>query len=247
MEQHLSGRGAIWIKRCFSDAERDDSVTTKILEADEYIQAHETKLTLELMIEHGVNRVRGAEYCKPYDYNKEEIENIVWACVHHLTAVDLRQVRQALMKGLEKPDVPTSSVGENREPENASFSFTFSDPDAKENAEESATGHTSSAIPNPFTLGTPPNTPTSAAKNARVGATWTDEEESLLLSEIRIEKSLKEIARTHERNEGGITARLKLIACKMLESGSDIREVMEKTKLSKDQIECARGKMNFLY
>ena len=51
-----------WILTCFSDAERADAVTTKVFEADEFIFAHETKLTLELMVEHGVNRVRGAEY-----------------------------------------------------------------------------------------------------------------------------------------------------------------------------------------
>ena len=163
MEQHVFGRGAHWIMTCFSDAERADAVTTKVFEADEFIFAHETKLTLELMVEHGVNRVRGAE-CKEDDYTEEEMDNIVWACIHHLTAADPSRVRQGLFKGLEKSSAPEPNSGASKEREAAHINFTFSDSFAKKISEESATGDSSNAKTNLFTFDAPPSTPSSAKR-----------------------------------------------------------------------------------
>ena len=56
--------------------------------------------------------------------------------------------------------------------------------------------------------------------------------QSFLLSEIKEGKSIDRIARNHNRSKGGVTARLQMIACKMLENDSDIREIMEKTQLT---------------
>ena len=53
---------------------------------------------------------------------------------------------------------------------------------------------------------------------------------------------MERIARNHNRSKGGITARLQMIACKMLENDGDIREIMEKTQLTEPQIKYARDR-----
>ena len=92
MEQHLEGRGAACIKKL-----KGDPITTSLSSHDDATWA-ETKTTLELMQKHGVNRVRGAEYCKPTEYTKEEVENIVWAVVHH-NRIRPEDAREGLLKG----------------------------------------------------------------------------------------------------------------------------------------------------
>ena len=182
------------------------------------------------------------------------MDNIVWACIHHLTAADPSSVRQGLFKGLKKSSAPEPNSGVTKEPEAAHINFTFSDSVAKKISEESATGDSSNAKTNLFTFGAPPSTPTSATRRedhqdsnytesgSRQGAFWTDEEESLLLSEIKEGNSMERIARNHNRSKGGITARLQMIACKMLENDGDIREIMEKTQLTESQIKYARDR-----
>lgn len=110
--EHNDSRSAQWIKRNFSEAEKKEAITTKLMERDEHIRSEETRLTLELMIEFGVNRVRGAEYCKPEDYKDEEVENIVWACVHHLPVCDREKARRGLyQRRIPVASTPTPSVG----------------------------------------------------------------------------------------------------------------------------------------
>ena len=51
---------------------------------------------------------------------------------------------------------------------------------------------------------------------AAKGKRWSDEEEASLLLEIKSDVSISDIAKTHDRTYGGITSRLREIACKML-------------------------------
>ena len=141
MEEHVEGRGATWIKKNFTQAEREDCVTTKIREVDQNINADETEMTLKLMIEHGVNFVRGAEYCYPDDYDSNEMEHIVWACNHHLLAVDLNQVRRGLKQGM--PTTSKSRTDPARTPSTTPTTPTF----RFGAAGGSAAGPSSSSVP----------------------------------------------------------------------------------------------------
>lgn len=69
---------------------------------------------------------------------------------------------------------------------------------------------------------------------ARVGAPWTNEEESELLNEIKT-CGITEIAEKHQRTTGGIRARLALIACDMCKNhGLSIAEASAAVKIDED-------------
>lgn len=54
----------------------------------------ETKKTLELMIEHGINNVRGAEYCQVADFDRADARRMSYAAAHHLQAIDREKVER---------------------------------------------------------------------------------------------------------------------------------------------------------
>jgi predicted transposase YdaD len=68
------------------------------------------------------------------------------------------------------------------------------------------------------------------------GSRWTKEEEQLLLVELRDGHKISEIAEHHGRTVGGITARQKVIATKMLEEGKPMAQVCKTTRLTEDII-----------
>ena len=84
----------------------------------------------------------------------------------------------------------------------------------------------------PADTGLPSSTSNPVAKGKR----WTEDEETRLLLEIKGGDTITDIARTHDRTYGGITSRLREIACKMLGHGKDMREVMEDTQLTEAQV-----------
>ena len=69
-----------------------------------------------------------------------------------------------------------------------------------------------------------------------VGKRWTEEEENRMLEEIKT-MDVEEVAKLHKRMSGGISARLCLVAARMLKEGKSIEEVMLATKQTKDDIE----------
>lgn len=69
-----------------------------------------------------------------------------------------------------------------------------------------------------------------------LGKRWTSEEENKLVEEIKT-LSVEEIAKIHKRKTGGISARLCLIASRLILGGKTIEEAMTATKQSKDDIE----------
>ena len=84
----------------------------------------------------------------------------------------------------------------------------------------------------PADTGLPSSTSNPVAKGKR----WTEDEETRLLLEIKGGDTITDIARAHDRTYGGITSRLREIACKMLGHGKDMREVMEDTQLTEAQV-----------
>jgi hypothetical protein len=74
-------------------------------------------------------------------------------------------------------------------------------------------------------------------KPKRLGEPWDDLEVAELLSHVKNGKSHMEIARAHERTEGSITSRLKVIASTMhLDENKDVNECCKVTGLTKDQV-----------
>lgn len=71
---------------------------------------------------------------------------------------------------------------------------------------------------------------------AAKGKRWSDEEEASLLLEIKSDVSISDIAKTHDRTYGGITSRLREIACKMLLNGREMHYVIGETHLTENQI-----------
>ena len=81
---------------------------------------------------------------------------------------------------------------------------------------------------------TPPSMP--AAKPASKGARWKDSEDVRLLDEIKENIPLAKIAAEHSRTIGGISSRLRELACLMLKSGKSMEHVMNVTRLSEIQV-----------
>lgn len=69
-----------------------------------------------------------------------------------------------------------------------------------------------------------------------VGKRWTEEEEKQMVEEIKT-LSVEEVAKIHKRMPGGISARLCLVAARLLKEGKTMEEVVLATKQSKDNIE----------
>jgi len=69
-----------------------------------------------------------------------------------------------------------------------------------------------------------------------MGQLWTEEEESVLLEELKVE-NIETIAQRHNRTVGGIQSRRKEIANKMFLNGISIDEITSQTKLTKECIE----------
>ena len=69
-----------------------------------------------------------------------------------------------------------------------------------------------------------------------IGQKWTDEEELLLLDELNKNIDIELIAKTHNRTTGGINARRREIAFKLYNNNISIEEIINKTKLDKDQV-----------
>ena len=58
MERHVNGSGATWIKRNFTEDTRRDAESQVIGKFTQNAKWEETKKTLELMVEHGMNNVQ---------------------------------------------------------------------------------------------------------------------------------------------------------------------------------------------
>jgi hypothetical protein len=71
----------------------------------------------------------------------------------------------------------------------------------------------------------------------RMGQHWDDSETAQLLKEIREKTVISEIARKHERTEGGITSRLKALAWEYHSEGRGLEEIMKFTGLSESEIQ----------
>ena len=95
--QHSSGKGSTWTRLhpvlCIHDV-------SKVTE-DSKVGA-ESKRVAELMWQHGVNNVRGAEHCNTWPFDKSDIDRLVHYLGHHLE-LDYNEVRQRLESQLEQP------------------------------------------------------------------------------------------------------------------------------------------------
>jgi hypothetical protein len=73
-------------------------------------------------------------------------------------------------------------------------------------------------------------------KLSRIGNPWSSEEEEKLLNELQNNITINNISQNHQRTMTGIISRIKQIALKMYNSGTDIGEIIEATKLSHNEI-----------
>ena len=71
---------------------------------------------------------------------------------------------------------------------------------------------------------------------SRMGKGWTWDEDTKLLEEVRNGVDLENIARAHERTEGGIWCHLCLIAYRMFTENHPMGEIMAVTGLSESEI-----------
>ena len=69
-----------------------------------------------------------------------------------------------------------------------------------------------------------------------MGQKWTDKEEEELLQQIKENMDIENISVIHKRTVGGIISRLGEIAYKMYLKKSNIRDIIEKTKLDENYI-----------
>lgn len=77
------------------------------------------------------------------------------------------------------------------------------------------------------------------------GKKWSSEEETQLLNELDKGLNVTAIASLHDRTYGGITSRMREIACKMIESGEEMNKVVSVTKVSEHQINDAIEKKKY--
>ena len=76
----------------------------------------------------------------------------------------------------------------------------------------------------------------------RHGEKWNIYEETNLLNRIKT-LSITDVAKQHKRSEGAIISRLKLIAIRLHTKKYDIKNIIEITKLTENQIlECIKKK-----
>lgn len=69
-----------------------------------------------------------------------------------------------------------------------------------------------------------------------MGTPWREPEVSTLLKEIKDGIRIQEIAKSHKRTEGGIRSRLREIAYDKYKEQMSINDIMELTRLSKDDV-----------
>jgi hypothetical protein len=75
------------------------------------------------------------------------------------------------------------------------------------------------------------------------GTKWTPLEEQQLLNEIEQAKSINDIANLHQRTNGAISSRLRLIAYNFYQTGLSIDEIIQKTKLDRlDVLDAIKGR-----
>lgn len=69
-----------------------------------------------------------------------------------------------------------------------------------------------------------------------MGCPWNKSEDEQVLKEIKDGIDINSIAKAHKRTRGGITSRLRVIACEYYKNGTTINEIMALTGLSKGDI-----------
>jgi predicted GIY-YIG superfamily endonuclease len=111
MDQHVAGEGAAWCSRY------GPQVSCSVLMEALDVTHDETKRTLEYMIEHGINNVRGAEYCQLKEFEVADAERMSYAAVHHLKRTDRaeieRKFRQSIMsESVGQPSGQGSPTGQ---------------------------------------------------------------------------------------------------------------------------------------
>lgn len=79
MDQHQTGQGAIFTRRY-----GPQKTCTSLMQVNTGSAGEETKKTLEYMILHGINSVRGAEYCQIEDFTLDDCKRMSYAALHHL-------------------------------------------------------------------------------------------------------------------------------------------------------------------
>ena len=72
---------------------------------------------------------------------------------------------------------------------------------------------------------------------SRLGQPWLLEEHNQLIEELQNQKSIREIAEKHNRTEGGIKARIKLIIKQFHEKGKTAQEISDIFSLSLKEVE----------
>ena len=88
-------------------------------------------------------------------------------------------------------------------------------------------------------------TNTETAIPAAKGKKWSSEEETQLLDELDRGLNVNSIASLHDRTYGGITSRMREIACRMIEAGEEMSKVVMVTKVSEHQINDAIEKKKY--
>lgn len=86
MDQHLEGDGAYWCKT-YGPMKSCSKVCDFVDATHE-----ETKKTLELMVEKGINNVRGAEYCQLAPFTAADCRRMSYAAIHHLKRTDREHI-----------------------------------------------------------------------------------------------------------------------------------------------------------
>ena len=71
---------------------------------------------------------------------------------------------------------------------------------------------------------------------SNIGQKWFDDEEALLLEELKQNIDITKIAQNHNRTMGGINSRRKEIAYKMYLKNMPMEEIVENTKLDEGSI-----------
>jgi hypothetical protein len=71
---------------------------------------------------------------------------------------------------------------------------------------------------------------------SNIGLKWFEDEETILLEELKKNTDIEIIAQNHNRTIGGINSRRKEIAYKMYLKNISIEEIIEKTKLDEECI-----------
>ena len=103
MDNHICGDGAHWVKK-------HGFVNSEII--GEFLSTgpwEETKATLNLMIQFGINNVRGAEYCQLADFTIDDCKRISYAAIHHIPNLDQYNIEQKLKSKFNKVDLENKS------------------------------------------------------------------------------------------------------------------------------------------